>query len=64
MADTKNISKSSAISKQYLFGSKVRGNYLLDNLITDKRVSTGWVKKLYKGSIVDSFWSVLSSPTN
>lgn len=38
--------------------------YLWKNLIIEKRISVNWVDKLFKGSIVDSFWTVLSSPVS
>ncbi len=56
------IKGKSSMSGGLYLGSPISATHLWKNLITEKRTSATWVNKLYKGSIFDSFWSVLSSP--
>ena len=58
------ISKKSVIQNELLFGSSAHTGYLWENLAIEKRVSSSLINKLYKGSIVDAFWTVLSSPVS
>jgi len=39
-------------------------DYQWKNLIIEERNSTKWLSKLFKDSIIYSFWSVLASRTN
>lgn len=45
-------------------GSPVRTGYLWKNLIVENRISFGWLHKLYKGSVLDAFGTVLTSPVS
>lgn len=59
---TQAISGNSFAAGRLFSESPVRANYLWKNLITEKRISLNWLDKMYKGSVLDAFWTVLSSP--
>jgi len=56
------ISKESFVPDSLFMGSPFRTGYLWKNIVIEKRISTNWAYRMYKGSIFDSFWSVLISP--
>jgi len=58
------ISGNAFVADRLFTGSSMRTNYLWKNLVTEKRMSINWLGKLYNGSILDSFWTVLSSSVN
>lgn len=62
MSTIQTISSEALLSDRIFLGSSVRTNYLWKNLIIEKRVSSNFIHKLYKNSLVHAFWSVLSSP--
>lgn len=62
MDNIKSISKKLPIQDKLLMGSLVHTNYMWSNLIIEKRKSVNWVDKLYKGSVLNAFWLVFSSP--
>lgn len=49
-------------SSNLLIGSPAQTSYQRKNLIIEKPASIGWVSELYKGSVLHSFWTVLTSP--
>ena len=58
------ISGNSFISDRLFTGSSVRNNYLWKNLVIERRISINWLGRLFKGSVFDAFWSVVSSPVS
>jgi hypothetical protein len=58
------ISSNSFISDKLFLASPMRTDYVWKNLIIERRISINWVDKLFKGSILYAFWSVLSSPVS
>ncbi|MDO8658796.1 MAG: hypothetical protein Q7K55_08695 [Candidatus Levybacteria bacterium] len=47
---------------ELFFHSNLGNTYVWDNLIIEKRISVGWIYKLYKNSFLSDIWHVLSSP--
>jgi len=45
----------------FSFGSQKQFGYILEDMILKKRISASWFNKLYKGSILYDFFSVLFS---
>lgn len=64
MNTAKTISKDLPIQNKLLFGSAAHTGYLWENLAIEKRDSFKWVDRLYKDSVLDAFWTVLSSPVS
>jgi hypothetical protein len=64
MITTQTISKNSLNSGQLFFGSPARSSYLWNNLIIEKRISVGWLYKLYEDSIIHDIVLVLTSPAH
>lgn len=62
MITIQTIPGNKAMSNDLFAGSPIRINYLWKSLIIEKRISFGWLRKLYKGSTLDAFGQVLSSP--
>jgi hypothetical protein len=58
-AITKNIFLQ---SEKLSLGLSEKTSFLRRDLVIEKNIPTGWIYDLYKGSVVDAFWSVLSSP--
>lgn len=58
------VEKNSFMPGKLFFGSPAGTNYVWKNIVIEKSISMNWAYKLYKGSIVDAFWSVFVSPTN
>lgn len=56
------ISNKSVLQNKLLFGSSGNTGYLWENLAIERRASPNWLDKMYKGSVFDAFWTVLSSP--
>ena len=56
------ISGNSFAAGSLFSESPVRTNYLWKNLVIEKRISLNWLGKMYEGSVLDAFWTVLSSP--
>jgi hypothetical protein len=55
------ILKDSIIPKRLFFGSPAQENYMWNNLVIEKHSSVNWLQILFKGSIFDDFWILLSS---
>lgn len=47
---------------ELIFGLSTRPSVFWDALIIEKRISVNWLYALYKKSIFQAFWLVLSSP--
>ena len=62
MSKIQIVSRHTFTANNLFFGSPVRSSYMWENLIIEKRISMNWAYKFYKGSILNDFWSVLSSP--
>jgi hypothetical protein len=58
------ISRETINPSEMIVGSPVRIGFLSKNLNFEKHFSVNWAYELYKGSVLDAFWSVLSSPVN
>ncbi|MBI4089241.1 MAG: hypothetical protein HY424_00880 [Candidatus Levybacteria bacterium] len=61
MNPTQTKTKTS-LSVNFFLGSSLGNDYVWENLIIERRIKVGWLYKLYKGSILESFWKLLSSP--
>ena len=55
---------SSLDSFDIYFGEGEAKSYVWENLIIEKRIPVNWVYRLYKGSIFEKIWLVLSSPVD
>lgn len=53
---------SSGDSFNVFFGEGGARSYIWENLVIEKRIPVGWAYKLYKDSIFEKIWLVLSSP--
>jgi len=59
------ISKNIFLQSEKLsLGLSEKTNFLRKDLVIEKDIPIEWMHGLYKGSIVDAFWSVLFSPMN
>jgi len=56
--------KDSFISDKLFIDSPLNTSFLWKNLIIERRISINWIDKLYKGSVLYAFWSVLSASAN
>ncbi len=63
MNTIQTIPRSSIKSNMLFSDSTIRTDYFWNNLVIEKRISVNWLYKLYKGSLLYNFWSVISSPT-
>lgn len=54
-------SKRPTLQNKLLFGSDAHTGYLWENMAIEKRTSSNLITRWYKGSVVDAFWTVLSS---
>jgi hypothetical protein len=50
-----------AIPNKLFVGSALPASFFWKNIVIEKRVSTNWIQRLYKESIVHDFWTVLTS---
>lgn len=50
------------VSGNPFYGSRGQTDYMWGNLVNERRASSSWIRRSYKGSIFYAFWSVLSSP--
>ena len=64
MKDTKTISIHSAHTQGLYFGSPEARSYMWDNLIIEKKISVGWLYKLYEDSIFHDFVVLFTAPVN
>jgi hypothetical protein len=55
---------TSDASAKFSFESLLRTGNFGKGLVIEKSISIGWLDKLYKGSVFDAFWSVLSAPVD
>ena len=62
MNTIQTVTKDIITSEKLPFGLSEKTNFFRKTLTIEKNISMDWAYNLYKGSIVDSFWSVLSSP--
>ena len=63
--NTTQATSANSLKSSALFSvSTTRSDYFWKNLVIEKRISVNWLYKLYKGSLLYSFWSVFSSPVN
>jgi len=64
MNNIQTLSGNGLVSEKVFYKSPAlnKNKYLWGNLIIEKSISINWLNKLYKGSVADSFWSVLTSP--
>lgn len=49
-------------SGKFSFGSLFSTKNFENSLVIEKTISMEWLYNLYKGTVVASFWTVLSSP--
>ena len=65
MNATQTISRDQVTrSDKMSLGSLMHLGSFGKSLTIEKSISLDWAYKLYKGSVIDAFWSVLSSPVN
>jgi len=62
MNTTQIISRDTYTADEMFVGSPVSVGFLRKSLNFEKRFSINWAYNLYKGSVADAFWSVLSYP--
>jgi len=63
MNNTQIISRNQIVeSNKSFLGSLLRSRDFGESVTIEKSISMDWEYKLYKGSVVDAFWKVLSSP--
>ncbi|MDP2638196.1 MAG: hypothetical protein Q8P26_04005 [Candidatus Levybacteria bacterium] len=60
--NTQSSSTKSFTPVESFFHSNLGRGYVWDNLIIEKRISVSWIYKLYKGSLLEDIWLILSSP--
>ncbi len=64
MKDIQTISADAVHSERIYFGSPAERRYMWNNLIIEKRISIGWLYKLYEDSIFHDFVLLLTSQVN
>lgn len=57
-----NTAQINSKNSELFFGSALDKNFVWENLIAEKRISVNWLYKLYKNSIFDKFWMLLTTP--
>jgi hypothetical protein len=62
MKTFQNISTNSLSSEELFIRSPIFADYVWNNIITNRRVSMGWLYKLYKNSMVHDVFLLLTSP--
>ena len=63
MNNIQTISRNQIVesNKSFLGLLLQRGDFG-ESVTVEKNISMDWAYKLYKGSVFDAFWSILSSP--
>lgn len=62
MITTQAYLKNTFASDNLFLRSTTGISYLRKNLMVERRNSTGVIHKLYKGSFLQAFWLLLTSP--
>jgi hypothetical protein len=61
---TQTTAKNSLMSESYFSGTLAPTDYLWKNITIEKSVSKNLLYRMYKGSLLEAFWLVFTSPVN